>query len=450
MKHNRLSVIPQYGGAVLQSGLTSKQSWSLEISRLYNSCCFFLNAVMLTVIVLSLGIFVAGLAPRYAKLSVACGGDECPVLALSPEEAAALVIELGTSMTFYAGLQMGVEIFHLMVMLVLAVTIYWHRAADRMGRLVAFALVMLGAILATEGDAALVKLYPSLRLLDDSLTALTMILLASLFFIFPDGYFVPRWTGLLFIGMGAILLGVVLPPAASPRLGPGAVGPALSLLMLGLLILGLFAQIYRYRHVSTLLERQQTKWVVFGLSAVALSMIVWLLNVELFPFPPGPMRLYFNLIGVVVIALLAICFPLSLAIAILRYRLWDIDVLINRAMVYGALTGALAFVYFGSVALLQNFFAAISGQRSDLAVVISTLAIAALFTPLRRRVQTFIDHRFYRHKYDAARTLADFAATARDEVELEQLTDALLAVVQETMLPAHVSLWLREPEWRTA
>jgi len=133
----------------------------------------------------------------------------------------------------------------------------------------------------------------------------------------------------------------------------------------------------------------------------------------------------------------------SIGIAILRYRLYDIDILINRTLVYGSLTVLLAAIYYGSVVVLQAVFRALTGQQNTLAVVASTLAIAALFVPLRHRIQGFIDRIFYRRKYDARKTLEAFSAKIRDETELDALSDDLIGVVREAMQPAHVSLWLR-------
>ena len=135
--------------------------------------------------------------------------------------------------------------------------------------------------------------------------------------------------------------------------------------------------------------------------------------------------------------------PIAVGIAVLKYRLYEIDIIINRALVYGPLSAMLALIYVGSVVGMQDVFRALTGQESTLAVVASTLAIAALFNPLRRRLQAFVDRRFYRSKYDARKTLESFSAKLRDETDLQTLNNDLVGVVQETMQPAHVSLWLR-------
>jgi hypothetical protein len=136
----------------------------------------------------------------------------------------------------------------------------------------------------------------------------------------------------------------------------------------------------------------------------------------------------------------------AVGIAILRYRLYDIDIIINRTLVYGSLTATLVLIYFGSVVGLQYILRTLTGQESQLAIVVSTLAIAALFNPLHRRIQSSIDRLFYRRKYDAAKTLEEFSAKLRDETDLEALNSDLLRVVQNTMQPEHITLWLREPK----
>jgi hypothetical protein len=210
-----------------------------------------------------------------------------------------------------------------------------------------------------------------------------------------------------------------------------------------------FAQVYRYRRVSTPMERQQTKWIVFG---VAVALLGFLLLAYLLP---AFLELFISLqsldlllvdVLVTSIYLVLLPIPLSFAVAILRYRLWDVDVLINKALVYSLLTGTLVAVYTGCIIGLQALLRGLFNQTSEIAIVVSTLLIAALFQPLRKRIQAIIDRRFYRRKYDAARTLTAFSATLRNEVDLSQLSEQLVAVVQETMQPTYVWLWLRPAE----
>jgi hypothetical protein len=211
-----------------------------------------------------------------------------------------------------------------------------------------------------------------------------------------------------------------------------------------LLLSCLCAQVYRFRRVSTPVERQQTKWVVFGFVSAIVVLLVFGIVPSLF-FPeillPGSLSDFiFDFVAFLALVLL----PLTFGISILRYRLWDIDLLIRRTLTYTLVTAALAVAYLGAVLVLQVAFTTLLGRASStLVTVLSTLAIAALFTPVRRRAQTLVDRRFYRRKYDAVQALATLGASARDDLDLTGLADRLVHVVDETMQPEHVSLWLK-------
>jgi hypothetical protein len=211
-----------------------------------------------------------------------------------------------------------------------------------------------------------------------------------------------------------------------------------------------FAQVYRYRRVSTPVQRQQTKWFVSG--ALATLVVTGVFNVDapglLWPVlkQPGLPHVLYNLLSVPLFFGAALLPMLTISIAILRHQLWDIDIIIRRTLVYSVLTGLLAMVYFASVVLLQLIVRGLTGQeQSQFVTVLSTLTIAALFTPLRYRVQILIDRRFYRRKYDAESVLTRFGLMVRNETNLATLTERLVAVVEETMQPAQVSLWLEAP-----
>ena len=186
------------------------------------------------------------------------------------------------------------------------------------------------------------------------------------------------------------------------------------------------------------IERQQIKWLLYASAIFFVGN--FLKNTVFSPLGEVSLGLW---IGYLLVALGGLGGPIAIGIAILRYRLYEIDIIINRTLVYGLLTATLVALYFGGIVVLQRLFVLLTGQRSTLAVVASTLLIAALFTPLRRRIQSLIDRRFYRSKYDARKTLEAFSTKLRNETDLEALNNDLVGVVRETMVPAHVSLWLR-------
>jgi hypothetical protein len=278
------------------------------------------------------------------------------------------------------------------------------------------------------------------------LLALVLIYLPLLF---PDGRLPSRrWLPVAVLAgigaLGVVLLGALadtLPLNEAPGyeidnpIGIEGLGQVEDLpvfgVLTGLLFVGIVGAIasvvVRFRR-SRGVERQQMKWFVYAVTPIPL--------IPTDDYLPG-------IISSVALGAVLIGLPAAIGIAVLRYRLYDIDVIINRTLVYGSLTAMLVAVYVGSIVVFQAAFRSLTGQDSQLTIVASTLAIAALFNPLRRRIQAFVDRRFYRRKYDARKTLETFSAKLRDETDLAELNEELLAAVRETMQPAHVSLWLR-------
>jgi hypothetical protein len=211
------------------------------------------------------------------------------------------------------------------------------------------------------------------------------------------------------------------------------------------LVLGPFSQIYRYRNESNAVERQQTKLVVLGFAAFAGTVLVGSTSMTLLP----ENGMASTLLDTFLFDIAALLIPLSIGLSILRYRLWDIDLIIRRTLVYTVLTLMLGSVYFGTIVFLQNLLGGLTGERQpEIVTVISTLAVAALVSPLRRRIQDFVDRRFYRKKYNAEKLVLAFSTSLREEVDLNELTNSLVSLVQESMQPEHVHLWLRPAGYR--
>src|SRR5215212_7007977 len=273
--------------------------------------------------------------------------------------------------------------------------------------------------------------------------------------LFPDGYLLSRrwrwvaWLGGLSIGLTVVSSMILLWPERGPALVTGDESPSYVVQVLVvfiaapmLLVAGLGAVIslfVRFRRARGN-ERQQIKWFVSAALTLVWIIVFSFVFGELLSAGGGLPEVTGALAGLFILPSI----PIATGIAILRYRLYDIDLIINRTLVYGSLTLMLALIYFGGVATTQAIFGALTGQEEQpqLAVVVSTLVIAALFMPLRRRIQSFIDRRFYRRKYDASKTLEAFSARLRDETDLDALSDDLTSLVRETIQPAHVSLWL--------
>jgi hypothetical protein len=389
-----------------------------------------------------LAIFIAGLGPRFDELRNVCLADPCLALALQAPDAEVLVAN-GFSMDHYSLFHVALETILVTVNIFLAALILWRRADDRMGLLFAFMFVIFFLSFMVEADAALYRRYPALLPLNFVFLALSGSLFLVVFYVFPTGHFVPSWTRWILLIVFAVAVMDPFLAGLGPRPGSDQYSFVLLLALIAGLLVGVYAQVYRYRRVSTPLERQQTKWVILGLVGVVVGILVYAIFIDLFPLAPGA-SLIFNTWVFAGLAVLLIFFPLSVLISILRYRLWDIDLIIRRTLTYALVTGLLLVVFFGTIVLLQQVFARITGSdQNELVTVLSTLVIAALFVPLRSRVQSAIDRRFYRKKYDAQAVLTEFATVVRDETDLDRLTGRLLFVVNETMQPRSASLWLK-------
>jgi len=395
-------------------------------------------------VVLTLAIFFASLPVYVALLQTPCAGIACRNEALLTPEQASVLKETGLFPGVYAAYTVAFTIATMVVYFMVSTVIVWRRSEDRMALIVALLLVTLGSSRATSVIQASSSPW---QVPNAFLFFLGQALLVLVFLLFPSGRFVPsftRWTLVIY-------LAVLVPFTFFPNVPFLLNLPALwlyYLTSLGELTILAIVQLYRYRRVSSSMQRQQTKWVAYGIAALCIAVVVGY-GLLFFPALDSPSSLY-PLALDMVIGFLGLLIPLSFGFAMLRARLWDIDVLINRTLVYGTLTvtmtGILALVYLGSIIAFQALFRGLFQQASDVAIVVSTLVIYALFHPVHTRIQALIDRRFYRRKYDAAKVVAAFSATLRQEVDLDQLREHLLAVVQETMQPAHVSLWLRPPE----
>ena len=394
----------------------------------------------LVLVGLTLAAFVAGIPARADELRQVCLQPEavCHETSMwrpTASDAAALQAD-GLSLAGYATLEIAKWVVFSSIWIAVGGLIFARKSGEWMALVVAYFLATFPA--GWDGiPAALIRAYPAVWLPAQTLQYLASCGLLLFMSLFPNGRFVPRWT--LWAAVLTALASPLWPFLPAPWQPPGPIQLALRVGVLALLVIG---QVVRYRRYSSPAERERTRWVVFGLclGLVLFSIMVSTVLFGALQYGGGPLERFVTEIFYQVSVAI---FPLSIGVAILRSRLFDIDVLIRRTLIYAILSGLLALAYFGTVVVLQKIFGALTGQsQSALVTVLSTLVIAALFVPLRVRVQAVIDRRLYRRKYDAARTLSAFGAALRDDVDLSRLSEHLVDVVDETMQPASVGLWL--------
>jgi hypothetical protein len=396
------------------------------------------------VVALTLGLFFFVLPQRYDQLLHTPARRE--------------LIQLGLNTVAYARLILGLNLAVLILHLATAGVLFWRRSNDAIALLVSFALAMNGALFPLAVMYSTLRVELALRNLVDIVAFLSMVSSYSLLLLFPDGKFSPRWTRFLLAGWALMTFTSLFFPD-SPFGLPSWPVAIQFLVLVTWSAIGMFAQVYRYRYVSTLQQQQQTKWALLGLAAAALGPIAYFLPFVIAPALTGPavpnmlyQRMgpaFFNISFILqtlsfgFFTIITLVFPISFTIAIMRYRLWDIDVLINQALVYAALTASVALIYLSMIFVFEFFFGGLAGEsRSDIVTILSTLIVTSIFTRLRKRVQEGIDRRFYRRRYDVSQTMATFSKSLQNEVDLDRLSGRMLNVVQDTLHPRNVSLWL--------
>lgn len=376
------------------------------------------NAVWLGLVLFSLSVFVGTLPARYLGLR-----DEVAM-------ETAVLEQFGVAADLLPGYVMTLDALAMSAYVLIGILIFWRKSGEWVGFFASLVLITVGIAITRPTDS-LFFADPRLRVPLLLLFALATGAIYTLLFTFPDGRFVPRWTGWLVLLLVTYVASIYLAPALIMRplrWPPPPISPVVLIALAG----GAVAQIYRYRRVSSGPQRQQTKWIVYGLVIGATGLLGFRLVVPVLApqvLQPSFEHLIYIVLGTPLVYASLILFPLTIGISILFYRLWDIDLLINRTLVYGSSTAILAGVYTASITLSQKLFVAFTGQQSDLAVVICTLIIVATFTPLKDHLQRVIDRR-WKETPDAARrfkALAEQIHSRVSPVRPVQITARLLA-----------------------
>jgi serine phosphatase RsbU (regulator of sigma subunit) len=409
-------------------------------TRLQGYPLFVTRGIWGILVISALSLFVISLPLYYTHLLRACTDNSNPLCSIHGTLTNTGMQELqrlGYAPATYATYTIVLSIIGAGIWSGIGLWIFWRRSDDWMALFVAYFLITYSTNLVAGPTSLLATISPGWVIVATLMSLFAVSSLGLFFCLFPDGRLVPRWVGWVVAGYIVLQIVTLFPPFRSFFSAGVQSSWLTNLIFVGFLCVLVFAQLNRYWHLKNPVQRQQTKWVVFGSSAAIVGVIgadVPYLFVHSLA-QSGMLELALNSI----FYLVTLPIPLSICIAMARYRLYDIDVLINRTLVYGTVTCLLVLVYFGLVIVLQRVFQPLTGG-SQFTVVISTLAIAALFQPLRGSVQQTINRRFYRSRYDTGRVLASFGLAIRREIDLTVLHEQLIAVIEQTLQPIPIIL----------
>ena len=406
-----------------------------------------------TVVSLFIVAFAVASVARFQELREPCDTEdqreECAAFVLSPEQQSALD-DLGVSLDLYAMYQIGIDLLPPLAYLAVGILMLRRPVVTREHTGLALGIVAIGLIIIPETISALERGSPGMQALFVITWTIAMPAFIYVITTFPNGRFEPRW---LLIPFAIVSVGWGFQRLSQEVINSRSIW-ALDTFKVILITAGwpaclfiLGGQISRYRNRYSETERQQIKWVLFGISALVTGAIAWTILFGGLGSRSDSSQLWLYLLASPAIVILSLVFPATVGMAIFRHHLYDIDIILNRAVVYTVLTLGLGATYVLLVVGGGSLLRALTGESTQLVVAISTLLIAALFRPLRNLLQSFADRRFYRRRYNTRQTLEEFGAATREAIDLTQLTGELTTRISATMQPEHISVWMRrEPE----
>jgi hypothetical protein len=354
----------------------------------------------------------------------------------------------GKIIAFYPGLAVGIELSIMLLYCLIGALIYSRRSEEWLGLITAAGLAAFALHIIPTLNTWM-STDPTHVLIGSLAKGIGLGLAFMFLYLFPGGYYSPGWMRLLFLAWIVwVLLWLAWPESIFSFRDPYKISVQGFILLLAWWGTGVFSQIYRYVYVSSPIERQQTKFITFGVLIVAAAYVIYVPLREALAglARPEPAYILFQMAAPYIYIILVGMIPIAIAFSILRYRLWDIDLIIRRTLIYSILSATLVIIYLVMVFALQALVTDRMASLPSYVLVGTTLVVVALVNPLRRRIQLAIDRRFYRNMHNAEKTLARFAIQARDETDVQRITFAMVEVVQEVFEPEQVSFWSPHPK----